>query len=286
MKQSLAYVTEPDEERIRTIATNGTTATFVDLPWSFYGFISPQGICYEPITNSFYVTDYHRILKVDAAGTVSIYAGYWQQGYIDHVSPGRARFNDPEGICTDNAGNLYVADKSNHCIRKISITTGQVTTLSGTGTVAGYMNGAGNTAKFNTPYGICFDAANSCLYVTDQFNNRIRKILMNGHTTPFAGSGLVGQDDGAQGIARFTNPRGITVDLNGAVLVVQGSGKPLRKIFSGEVTTVIPDNGLGYTDGDASVAQFYQPKYIAVNSANQYLITDWFNLVIRKVVCQ
>jgi hypothetical protein len=284
-KQGSSYVTEYGEQRIRSITTSGFVSTFTSTPGSIYAFLHPRDICYDPVSNCFYATDHHRILKIDAAGTVSVHAGYVLPGYIDHVSPHRARFNDPEGICVDNSGNIYVVDRSNHCIRKI-LTSGQVITLSGTGTVPGYANGIGSIAKFNNPFDICYNPGDNCLYVTDQNNYRIRKIQMSGSTTSFAGSGIAGDQDGTVFVAKFNALGGIAVDLTGNLLIVQQSGSPLRSISGGLVSTIIPGNGTGYTNGSAAIAQFNTPKYIVVNNANQYLITDFNNYVVRKVSCE
>jgi len=83
-----------------------------------------------------------------------------------------ASFNYPRGITTDGT-NLYVADYSNHLIRKIVISTGAVTTVAGTGS-SGSANGTGTSASFNYPYGITTDGTN--LYVADSGNHLIRKI--------------------------------------------------------------------------------------------------------------
>jgi hypothetical protein len=284
-KQGSSYVTEYAEQRIRSITTSGSVSTFTSTPGSIFAFLHPRDICYDPVSNCFYATDHHRILKITAAGAVSVHAGYVLEGYIDHVSPHRARFNDPEGICVDNSGNIYVVDRSNHCIRKI-LTSGQVITLAGTGTVPGYANGIGPVAKFNNPFDICYNPGDNCLYVTDQNNNRIRKIQMSGSTTSFAGSGIAGDQDGSVFVAKFMGLGGIAVDLTGNLLIVQQGGSPLRSISGNIVSTIIPDNGTGYTNGYANVAQFNTPKYIVVNNANQYLITDFNNYVVRKVTCQ
>ena len=82
-----------------------------------------------------------------------------------------ATFNYPKGITTDGT-NLYVADYSNHRIRKIVISTGVVTTLAGSS--SGSTDATGTSASFNYPIGITTDGTN--LYVADQSNHRIRKI--------------------------------------------------------------------------------------------------------------
>ena len=84
-----------------------------------------------------------------------------------------AQFNDPTGVAVDSSGNVFVADFSNHRIRKIT-PAGVVSTLAGTGTL-GHTDGASNTAQFNSPIGVAVDSESN-VYVTDFSNNRIRKI--------------------------------------------------------------------------------------------------------------
>ena len=120
-----------------------------------------------------------------------------------------ASFNYPSGITTDGT-NLYVADSSNHLIRKIVISTGAVTTLAGTGS-SGSANGTGTSASFNSPYGITTDGTN--LYVADYGNHLIRKIVIStGVVTTVAGTGSSGSANGTGTSASFYYPVPITTD--------------------------------------------------------------------------
>ena len=105
------------------------------------------------------------------SGAVTTVAGTGSTGSANGTGTS-ASFNYPQGITTDGT-NLYVADTSNHLIRKIVISTGVVTTVAGTGS-NGSANGTGTSASFYLPYGITTDGTN--LYVADYGNNLIRKI--------------------------------------------------------------------------------------------------------------
>ena len=122
----------------------------------------------------------------------------------------RTSFYSPTGITTDGT-NLYVAEFSNHLIRKIVISTGAVTTLAGTGSSGSTDNSTGTSASFNSPIGITTDGTN--LYVADENNHQIRKIVIdNGTVTTLAGS-TEGSTDNATGTsASFYEPVGITTD--------------------------------------------------------------------------
>ena len=95
-----------------------------------------------------------------------------------------ARFYDPTGVAADGVGNVFVADSTNHTIRKISI-TGEVTTFAGTAGSIGSMDATGSAAQFNNPTGVAVDGAGN-VYVADSGNNSIRKITVAGAVTTLA----------------------------------------------------------------------------------------------------
>ena len=115
----------------------------------------------------------------------------------------RLSLTHPRGVAVDGAGNVYVADRVNHRIRKIT-TSGVVSTLAGSGT-SGYTDGTGTSAKFNYPYGVAVDGAGN-VYVADRSNHRIRKITTSGVVSTLAGSGTSGYTDGTGTSAKFSSP--------------------------------------------------------------------------------
>ena len=122
-----------------------------------------------------------------------------------------ASFNRSAGVALDGSGNLYVADRSNHLIRKITA-AGVVTTLAGSGS-AGSANGTGTAASFNYPFGVAVDG-NGTVYVADSYNHLIRKITAAGVVTTLAGSGSTGSANGTGTAASFNYPFGVAVDLS------------------------------------------------------------------------
>ena len=81
----------------------------------------------------------------------------------------------PDGLALDVCGNLYVVDQGNQRIRKIVATTGVVSTLAGGGTVGGFADGTGVTARFYNPTGVAVDGSGN-VYVADPTNERIRAL--------------------------------------------------------------------------------------------------------------
>ena len=161
-----------------------------------------------------------------------------------------ASFYFPQGMTSDGT-NLYVADTSNHRIRKIVIATKVVSTLAGSGT-QGSDDGTGTAASFNKPMGITIYG--NSLYVAERYNNKIRKIVIStGKVTTLAGSGIAGSDDGTGTEATFNNPQGITSDGNN-IYVASRNGNKIRKIaLRGTVTA---DVALHNLDDDTDVSVY------------------------------
>jgi len=192
-----------------------------------------------------------------------------------------AQFGGPFGIAVDGAGNLYVADTSNHTVRKIT-SDGTVTTVAGSAGNPGSNDGAGTAARFYYPRGIAIDAVGN-LYVADTDNHTIRKITPYGMVTTLAGvAGSPGSNDGDGTTARFYNPGGIVSDAASNLFVTDNN--TIRKITpAGVVTTFAGLAGAsGNVDGIGSAAQFHSPEGIAIDTAGNLYVTD--NDTIRKIM--
>jgi hypothetical protein len=210
---------------VTTLAGTGSSgsANGTGTSASFY---SPQGITTDG-TNLYVPDTFNHLIRkiVISTGVVTTVAGTGSSGSADGTGTS-ASFYHAQGITTDGT-NLYVADYSNHLIRKIVISTGAVTTLAGTGS-SGSANGTGTSASFNAPRVITTDGTN--LYVGDSGNDLIRQIVIStGVVTTVAGTGSNGSANGTGTSASFDNPWGITTD--GTNLYVGDYGNHLiRKI--------------------------------------------------------
>jgi streptogramin lyase len=231
-------------------------------------------------TGNLYVTDdgNNNIRKITPAGIVSTLAGGNGFGYLNGTGKA-ALFNNPYCMVTDPQGNVYVTDWANNVIRKIT-PAGVATTFAGS--TQGYQDGPLASAKFNEPSGIAIDTAGN-MYVSEEVNQTIRKIDVNGMVTTVAGypnnSGYV---DGAGPAARFFNPLGIALDAQNNIYVADHNNHIIRKITPGGLVTTLAGTGaLGFKDGLAPVAQFKYPQDVTIGADGNIYVADSGNHCIR-----
>lgn len=193
-----------------------------------------------------------------------------------------ARFNSPHGIACDKLGNIYVADRFNHKIRKVT-TAGVVTTLAGSGTV-GSFDGTGSAASFNEPWGVACDTSGN-VYVADTKNYKIRKITSTGVVTTVAGAGVFGTTNGPANIARFGFSSGICVTPDGnTIYVADHNTHVIRMINGGNVSTLAGTIYIaGSDDGPGNLATFNHPYGIDLDNNGNIVVADEWNNTIRRV---
>lgn len=212
---------------VTTLAGGGGEYGFADGVGASAKFYIPKGVAVDGAGNVYVADDInHRIRKITAAGVVTTLAGGGDIGAVDGVGKD-ASFNRPVGVAVDASGVVYVADALNNRIRMVS-PAGAVTTLAGSG-VYGFADGTGVDARFKTPGGIAVGPDGN-IYIADTDNNRIRKITPAGVVSTLAGMTLPGNIDGRATIARFSSPKGITVDAENTVFVADRQNHSIRKI--------------------------------------------------------
>jgi gliding motility-associated-like protein len=138
-------------------------------------------------------------------------------------------------------------------------------------------------ANLNYPYGIVCDAAGN-IYVADAGNNQVKKITPCGIVSVFAGSGILGSNDGSGGFASFARPWGLFIDKNSNIYVADAGNNKIRKITpSGIVSTIAGSGAKGSKDGTTTGASFNNPAGVAVDAAGNIYVVDSDNNKIRKI---
>lgn len=249
------YIADYSNHRIRKVDTDGNISTFAGTgtagfsgdggPATSAQLNSPMGLGIDGSGN-IYIADFydHRIRKVATDGTISTFAGNGAAGFSGDGGPATsAKLNHPSGIAIDAAGNMLIADKNNHRIRKVN-TSGVMSTIAGTG-IAGYGGDGGlaTSAKLNLPAGIAIDAAGNIL-IADQYNNRIRKIAADGKMYTVAGNGNAGfSGDGSLATnAQLNSPSGVSLDALGNLFIADPANHRVRIVSSTISTGTIPAN--------------------------------------------
>ncbi|MFI9588329.1 RICIN domain-containing protein [Streptomyces sp. NPDC052236] len=181
------YITDTNNHRVRKITTDGKISTVAgagtagfsgdDGPATAARLHTPLGVAVDS-TGVLHITDHgnHRIRKITTDGKISTVAGTGAGGFAGDGGPAlSAQLNGPHTVAVDGAGDLYIADYSNHRVRKVTA-DGKISTVAGTGT-AGFSgdDGPAASAQLKNPFGLAVDCVNT-LYIADHLNHRVRKI--------------------------------------------------------------------------------------------------------------
>jgi len=233
-------------------------------------------------------TNFNTTITTTNNGIMSTIAGTGVRGYSGDNGPAtNAQLNRPWGLAVDSIGNIYIADRINNRVRRVSV-DGQITTIAGTG-IAGYSGDTGPAinAQLDGPWNLAFDSSGN-LYVSDLNNQRVRKINVNGIISTIAGTGVAGYNaDGIQATtADLNTPWGLAVDSSGNVYVADSDNHRIRKVTVGGIISTIAGTGVaGYNaDGiQATTAQLNTPSGVTLDSSGNVYIVDRSNHRVRKV---
>lgn len=222
----------------------------------------------------------HRIRTIDGDGHVTTVAGSGVRGYRDGAAI-TAMFGYPTGAAVDRAGNLYIADRQSHTVRKITA-DGAVTTIGGNG-YPGFADGEGRGTHLREPISVAIDAK-GVLYVADSGNNAIRVISTDGRLTTLAGGGGAGYRDGRGREALFAWPTGIALDVAGNIYVCDSMNHRIRRVTLDVVVSTVAGGAIpGFADGYGSYARFNFPTGIFVDRGGNIFVADSGNNRIRKI---
>ncbi|QDQ26927.1 DUF839 domain-containing protein [Chitinimonas arctica] len=301
------YVADSVNGLLRKISPQGQVSTVaglagirgsVDGNGATASFNEQHGLTSDTAGN-LYVADTANsvIRKISPTGTVTTVAGQAGQTGTADGQGTAARFNRPNDLAIDAAGNLYIADTDNYTIRKIT-PSGMVSTFAGQAGQHEVLDGKGSAAGFDKPYGIGIDPAGN-LYVADtdfikidsHFSATIRKITPDAVVSTVAGTRWEkGSADGIGSQARFMEPRGMVSDAAGNIYIADSHNATIRKLSpSGVVSTLagqargIGGGIVGSSDGTGTQAQFNKPTGLTIDAAGNLYVADSGNNLIRKV---
>ncbi|MBS1856802.1 MAG: hypothetical protein JST11_15650 [Acidobacteria bacterium] len=266
------YFADTGNSLVRRIdAKTGILTNYVGGTGPTGGRLShPTGLCFDS-TGALYIADSgnRRIAKY-ANGQLTTVAGNGNLGSGGDGGPAtKAQLNNPVGIATDAAGNLYIADANNSRIRKVT-TDGNIYTIAGNGGI-GYTGdgGTATSATLNFPRGVAV-APDGRIYVADTLNNVIRVLTPTQATatgvtnaasfaqriSPGALASIFGSgfgDSTVQGsLGLLTNT--LPVTLNSVQVTVNGTAAPLLFVSPGQVNFQVPWSSTANSSGNAAVA--------------------------------
>jgi sugar lactone lactonase YvrE len=248
------YLADMGNHTIRKISPSGDVTTLaglagqtgeIDQDGKEARFTAPSGVAVANSGNV-YVAEFasDTIRKISPEGSVSLLAGSpGNPGWTD-AKGDNAHFRNPWAVAVDHSENVYVADKDNFVIRKIT-PDGLVTTMAGKPGVPGFSDGNREAARFNDPRGVAVDYFGN-VYVADTASQAVRKVSPSGDvSTPARG---------------LSNPGSIAVDAKGTVYVADSTG--VHRIANGKAE-LLPSAGQGV-----------QADYIAVDSRGVLYMVD------------
>jgi IPT/TIG domain/NHL repeat len=207
--------------------------------------------------------------------TVTTLAGDGTAGFLDATGPG-AKFNRPAGLTFDNSGNLYVCDRSNNRIRKIT-PEGVTTTFFGPTIPVG-----NNVFRiFSTPSGIAFDGVSNFYVAVAGLSNVVK---LNSSGVSLLAGDIQGFADGTGLQAMFDFPTSLVVDKQGNIIVADFVNKRIRRVTpEGVVTTIAGDGSMDFVSGNGIAARIGSVWGLTQDSQSNFYFSTFDTYRILKM---
>jgi sugar lactone lactonase YvrE len=181
--------------------------------------------------------------------------------------------------------NFYIADTSNHRVRKVTASTGYISTVAGTGTSGAFTAGAATSSKLNAPSGVALDSSGN-LYIADSGDHAVAKVNTSGTLSYFAGTGTSGTvTAGAATSSKLNSPTGVAFDSSGNAYIADGGNHEVLKVNTSGTLSVFAGTGTSgtVTAGAATSSNLNSPTRVAVDSSGNVYIADGGNHEVLKV---
>lgn len=247
-------------------------------------FVHPYGMTTDAAGN-LYVADFeaHVVRKITPDGVATTISGFPNSpGSEDSIGvENRARLREPTDVAIDASGNLYIADRGNYTIRRLSSSTGLTSTLAGAAGQTGHVDGPGATARLGDIRGIAIGPDGN-LYFAEFNKHVIRKMTPAGEVSTLAGSaGISGPANGTGSAARFDRPYDVAVNAQGVCYVSDFGNRFIRTVSPGGVVATLAGGG-GASEGPGAQVGFYAPSGLAIDREGILYVADLF--VARRVL--
>jgi len=295
------FIVDTNNSRIREVSPSGIITTVAGNGCCGYSgdgqlatsaaLTYPQGVAVDSSGNIYIAdTGNNVVRKVSTSGIITTIAGrFGQVGFFGDGGPAVASLlYAPAGVAVDGSGNLFIADTVNNVIRKITASTGNISTVAGTTTQGFAGDGAAATmAELYLPTGVFVDASGN-LFIADRGNNRIRKVSTGGTITTVAGNGtgVSSGDGGTATAAGLPSPTSIALDASGDIFVAVPLNSRIREVSAGGTITTVAGEGVAgfFGDGGAPTnALLNHPAGVAVDASGDIFIADTGNNRVREV---
>lgn len=248
----------------------------------------PQGVAVDSAGNVYIAdTANDRIRKVAKDGTISTFAGNGLSGFGGDGGPATsAGVGGPVGVAVDSSGNLYISAIGDERVRKVTV-DGTISTVAGNGTTGfGGDGGPATSANLFDPSGIAVDDTGN-IYIADLWNQRIRKVTIDGVISTVAGNGTAGfsGDGGPATSASLNLPVSVAADTSGNLYIADSANQRIRKVAPDGTISTFAGNGTEGFGGDgspATSAELNNPYGVAVDANGNVYIANLIGS-IRKV---
>ena len=293
------FIADTENLRIRQVSPDGIIETVAGSglvvfagdggPAAAATLDSPQDIAVDAVGNLFIAdTGQHRIRQVSLDGTIRAVAGNGMGGFSgDGGMAADASLGFPQGVTIDAAANLFIADSRNDRIRMVS-PNGTIRTVAGNGIPFFFGDGGpAIAASLAVPGDVAVDVAGN-LFIADSFNQRVRRVGLDGIIQTVAGNGTNGfSGDGGPAVgSSLGQPAGLVVDIVGTLFIADTGNHRVRRISPDGIIQTFAGNGIEDFAGDGEGAVFASldsPEGVEPDTAGNVLIADTGNNRIRQV---